>query len=801
MVHGFKAPAFKASGILGQGFLKLAFLQAILAATTTLCAFATEQTATWTSSNGNWNNSNGNAWSPRGVPTSSTSVRFGSSSVSSSTVQATVNGNSVVSAGASIGYSSGKTATVIVQDTGGNAGLWTASGTMTVGDAGTGTLTIRSGGEVKVTTGGANIGQQSDGVGTVTVTGTGSKWNITGGMTIANEGQGSLTISSGGVVTFTDYVKIGVAECATGTVLVTGAGSQWSGSSETIKVGYEGVGQLTIENGGRVLANEVILGKEGSGEGTLNLKGTTGARGVLEVGSILEGEGSGTINFDGGVLKARESGSLFQGFEKGDLQILAGGAYIEVGTGLSTSITTAMEGTGGLTKTGNGTLTLNSSTANTYQGTTAVQEGTLVLARTAADSGTVRNLEVGDGTGAAGSAVVRLDKNEQIKNDASVTIKSDGAFQLNGKTETVGSLVNQGGSFTTGAGKLTAGDSVTFAGGTNTINSGGTVESDHVVISGGTNTVEAGGNLKVLAGGEGLELNNASVTLNSSKGAAGSLTLRGDVTSTGNSSIATAGVGTNAGTVNLDGGTRDFNVVSGQLAVSADITNGGLTKLGTGTMVVSGNSTYAGTTTISEGTLNVTGSLSKTSSVVVADGGTLMLSGTAGSSKVNDAAAVTLQDGSTVAFDAGLTNHTETMGQLTLSGDSIVDFGVGSSNNILRFAISGAIDWTGTLSIYNYQPGHQIYFGTQDSIVSLTQEQLDSITFYSGAGTGLLGTGQWTGNNSGQVVVGSGIGGEIAPVPEPASVMSALLLLGVIGWGERGWLSRRGAVRRRLQTA
>jgi autotransporter-associated beta strand protein len=313
--------------------------------------------------------------------------------------------------------------------------------------------------------------------------------------------------------------------------------------------------------------------------------------------------------------------------------------------------------------------------------------------------------------------------------------------------------------------------------------------------------VEAGGNMKVLSGGDGLELNNASVTLNSSKDAAGSMTLRGELTSTGNSSIATAGVGANAGTVNLDGGTRDFTVASGQLDVSANITNGGLTKLGTGAMVVSGNSTYAGATTISEGTLNVSGSLSKTSSVVVADGGTLMLSGTAGSSKVNDAASVTLQDGSTVAFGAGLTNHTETVGQLTLAGDSVIDFGAGSANNILRFAISGALDWTGTLSVYNYQPGHQIFFGTQDSIVSLTEEQLNSITFYSGAGTGLLGTGQWTGNNSGQVVVGSGIGGEILPVPEPASVMSALLLLGVIGWGERGWLSRRGAVRRRLKVA
>lgn len=772
-------------------------LQTVVGAATLLLAMAAQGQSVWVSTNGSvWNNSPNN-WSPNGVPTSSTAVRFGVTGITADPTL--VNGRSVVSGSASIGFDSGKTATVTVQDDANNAGRWTASGTMYVGESGNGTLTIQNGGEVSASI--ANIGQTSTGVGTVSVTGAGAKLTTTGSLNIGPSGQGSLTISGGGVVSSGSSIIMGGSNAgSSGTALVTGAGSLLS-TTATMIVGGAGSAQLTIENGGRVSANGISLTVLATtGAGTLNLNGIAGSRGVLEVNRVVGGSGTEAFNINGGILKALTSGNLISTFEAGDVQILSGGAIIEVGTDISSNVTSALQGAGGLTKTGNGTLTFNSTGANTYNGATVVENGTLVLGRAAADSGTVKNLEVGDGTGASGSAVVTLGENEQIKNDASVTIKSDGSFNLNGKTETVGTLVNQGGTFSTGAGKLIGtGASVVWAGGTNTVNSGGSVEDAHVVISGGTNTVEAEGNLVVLAGGAGLEINNANLTLNASNATAGNMTLRSSVTSTGNSSITTAGVGSNAGTVNLDGGTRDFNVVSGQLAVSANITNGGLTKLGTGTMQVSGTSTYAGTTTVSEGTLNVSGSLSQTSSVVVEDGGTLLLSGTAGSSKINDTASITLQDGSTLAFASGLSNHTESLGTLTLSGNSVIDFGAGNTNNILQFALSGATPWTGTLSIYNYQLGDRIYFGTQDNPTSLTADQLNSIQFFSGAGTGLLGTGQWTGSNTGEVVFGTG--GEIIPVPEPATVMSALLLLGIVGWSERSWFTRRGALRLRQQAA
>jgi fibronectin-binding autotransporter adhesin len=91
-------------------------------------------------------------------------------------------------------------------------------------------------------------------------------------------------------------------------------------------------------------------------------------------------------------------------------------------------------GTVALTKAGSSTLTLAGSSANTYTGSTSVQDGTLVLAKTAAIA-VPGNLTIGDGTGAPGTAVVQLDGTggNQIANSSDVAIDSDGRLDLNGQ--------------------------------------------------------------------------------------------------------------------------------------------------------------------------------------------------------------------------------------------------------------------------------------------------------------------------------------------------------------------------------
>ena len=188
---------------------------------------------------------------------------------------------------------------------------------------------------------------------------------------------------------------------------------------------------------------------------------------------------------------------------------------------------------------------------------------------------------------------------EQIGNNGSIAMSS-GAFNFGaatGKTETIGTFSNSGGAFTTGANTLIGtGASITWSGGTNTVGNGGLVQDGHVTITGGTNIAEggaSGGVLEVLGGGAGLEFGGTgspTLTLNSDNSVAGRLKLSGNVTV-----LNSLTGGSNAGAVDLAGGTRTFTVNNGtaatDLLVSASIANGSLTKAGAGTMTLTGGGT------------------------------------------------------------------------------------------------------------------------------------------------------------------------------------------------------------------
>ena len=137
--------------------------------------------------------------------------------------------------------------------------------------------------------------------------------------------------------------------------------------------------------------------------------------------------------------------------------------------------------------------------------------------------------------------------------------------------------------------------------------------------------------------------------------------------------------------------------------------------------------------------------------------------------RIRDAAGVTLAGGT---FQTA--GHSETVGALTLSLSSIIDFGDGLDPNALTFANSSALEanWTGTLSIYNWTGSiDRLFFGSDAN--GLTVNQLAQISFYSGPGSGFLGGG---------AILGTG---EIVPVPEPSAVFGAVGLLGLVGWRER----------------
>ena len=165
------------------------------------------------------------------------------------------------------------------------------------------------------------------------------------------------------------------------------------------------------------------------------------------------------------------------------------------------------------------------------------------------------------------------------------------------------------------------------------------MQDSHWVITGGTNTVAGGttgGVLEVQApGGEGLVFAGTSsptLTLDSSNSVAGKMLLANDVTvdstlTSGTAQILSGGALTNPGQIDLAGGTRTFAVNNGSAAtdllISASLTNGGLTKTGTGTLTLTGTNTYTGGTTVTKGTLLLNGTDTDGGPVSVALGATL----------------------------------------------------------------------------------------------------------------------------------------------------------------------------------
>ena len=216
-----------------------------------------------------------------------------------------------------------------------------------------------------------------------------------------------------------------------------------------------------------------------------------------------------------------------------------------------------------------------------------------------------------------------------------------------------------------GTGTLTLSGANTYTG-TTTINAG--------TLRYGVNNAIASGAVVVNNGGT-YDLNNFSDTIGAltvNSGATGgtvttgtgTLTLGGNVTSTGGAANATI-----SGNLAL-GGNRTFTTTNAAdgLTVSAVISGANtLTKAGAGTLTLSGANTYTGTTTISAGTL-------------VAASNTAL---------GNTAAGTTVASGATLALPGGITVGAET---LSLNGS-----GVGT-NGALR-NLSGNNAWGGTVTL------------------------------------------------------------------------------------------------------
>lgn len=188
-------------------------------------------------------------------------------------------GNLTISTG---GYVSNTNAVVGVNGTGvveisGTSSKWINTGTLIIGDSSAGTMNM-VGGRVDNTDG--TISNKAGSVGIVTV-GANSTWNNTGNLLVGNQSKGTLTIQDGGIVITGLTSAIGGS--GDGSIaIVTGAGSKWT-TGGNLSIGVSGThSSLVIADGGNVVVNG----------GIVNIATFVGSSGTLQIG---QGSGAGTL--------------------------------------------------------------------------------------------------------------------------------------------------------------------------------------------------------------------------------------------------------------------------------------------------------------------------------------------------------------------------------------------------------------------------------------------------------------------------------------------------------------------------
>lgn len=278
---------------------------------------------------------------------------------------------------------------------------------------------------------------------------------LSGSGTFLKQGSGTLTLSgNNGGFDGTFDINAGTVEATNSTALGTAVS------------GNDIANNAALHFSGNVNVTETDVTIRGDGaDGTGVLRSLSGSN-AFNTGLILGA--NSTIRTD--------SGSTFT--LSGDVNV--GGRTLTADGAGATVYGGSISGSGKLVKDGSGTVTLSGTSANTYSGTTVVNDGTLQLGKTARASATGSGaITVGDGAGTAGSAVLRLLEDDQIDDASDVTLNTDGVLRLNNLSETIGKLLGSGAVDTGASGQLTVvtDSNFTFSGsleGTGTVTKAGT---------------------------------------------------------------------------------------------------------------------------------------------------------------------------------------------------------------------------------------------------------------------------------------------------------------------------------------
>ena len=589
-----------------------------------------------------------------------------------------------------------------------------------------GALTVNSGsigGTVTTGTGTLTLG------GNISSTGGASNASISGNLALGNNRTFTLTNPADGIIVSAVISGTGNGITKAGNGTLTLSGSNTFSGAVTISSGILSVNTLAVVGtssslGTGLKTSDISIGATG----TLRYTGTghSTSRAIILTGSggSLDASGSGTMTLSGGI-----TGNTF------GLNLTGTGNGIESGV-----IATR---TGTVTKSGTGTWTLSG--ANTFRGAATVNSGTLSV-NTLAVAGTNSSLGTGSSTPA-------------------ISIGSTGTLRYTGTGHTTSRaiiLTGSGGSLdASGSGTMSLSGGVTGnTFGLNLIGTGTGIESGVIATTTGTvtkngtgiwilsgvniytglTTVNAGtlrnGVTNALATGDVIVNDGGTYDLNGSSDAigaltvnsgmlggivttgTGTLTLRGNVSSTGGASNASI-----SGNLAL-GNNRTFTVINPAdgLTVSAVISGSGfgITKAGNGTLTLSGNNTFNGAVTINSGilaanTLAVAGTNSSlgtgssTSAISIGATGTIRYTGTGHSTSraivlTGSGGSLDASGSGTMTLSGGVTGNTFGM-NLTGTGAGIESGVIATTTGTVTksgtgtWTLVGENTYTGTTTI------------------------------------------------------------------------------------------------------
>lgn len=513
-----------------------------------------------------------------------------------------------------------------------------------------------------------------------------------------------------------------------------------------------------------------------------------GGTGAIGGSATLTKDGAGTL-----VLTNNNTSSGATTIAAGILQIGNGGTSGSLGTGTvtnnatlaynrsdNTTVANLISGSGGLTKTGNGVLSLSG--ANTYQGATAINTGSIKVNTSASlgavpggavtvaagatldlsGSATANNLNFGQklfsvaGTGVGGQGVIFNGSVGQLNAFQNVALTADATFggsqrvdirsvptsALNATLDLAGHTLTKIGTnqFSLVGTNVTDGDIIVNAG----VFSIETVTAIPDFGTGKKLTFNAGTTLQffgntapistvlrpMLINGAGFQMGNAN-NVNSVIGSP--ITLNADLTVT-----ALAGT-TAASTLTLTG-------------VISEMSPHTLTKTGPSVLALFGNNTFTGGTTISAGTVQTasTAALGPTTAPLTVNGGTLDLFGN------NITVGAFGGSGGTITSSVGSGPITFTVGTASdATFPGVIQNGAAGSLGLTKqgagsLTLSGTSLYTGptqvsagTLVVNGniFGSNFSVNGGTLKGTGSLGSLQLLSGTLAPGAGPGILNVG------------------------------------------------------------